>query len=152
MMRKIRLTESQLHKVIKESVKRILKETSNALQQRAYDAMSSYGQVERANRLNDTARTAAFNRGDKFIPNLSTRVARQNNYDDAYADNVNQDIKQGYNPKDDMFYNTYGDKTMPLDVKDFPKYRNPNDAKSAADNIRRLNPNTKWGDKNLYRL
>ena len=29
MMRKIRLTESQLHKVIKESVKRILKETNN---------------------------------------------------------------------------------------------------------------------------
>ena len=43
-MKRIKLTESQLHNVIKESVRKILRETSKELAQREYDALKRKGQ------------------------------------------------------------------------------------------------------------
>lgn len=51
---KIRLTESQLHKVIKESVQSILNEISYETARATYDKMEDMGQIKRAKKLSDT--------------------------------------------------------------------------------------------------
>ena len=52
-MSKIRLTESQLHKVIKESVNKILKELKGSTIQRAYNSALDQGRNDQAEHIAD---------------------------------------------------------------------------------------------------
>lgn len=64
----IRLTESDLHRIIKESVNNILNEISYGVAKSAYDKMKDLGQYERANNLERTFKKV--NDEDDAIYNL----------------------------------------------------------------------------------
>ena len=138
-MSKIRLTENQLHRVIKEAVKKVLKEEemdelSLDTMSSAYDKMWSKGQYDRARQLSRTARAGAENRGDFFSPNISQNTA-------SYTKNGYYMGK--YNADDDSFHEDSA-------RKDGMRTNNPKDAINRARNLKQLNPNTRY-NKNDFR-
>lgn len=54
MKQRIRLTESDLHRIVKESVNRILLELNRSTMQSAYDKMIQQGRRGQAASMNDT--------------------------------------------------------------------------------------------------
>ena len=68
---RIKLTESQLNKVIKESVEQVLNEISRGLAQRAYDEMVRRGQHERARDFANKYRNVY--KPERTIPDLPSR-------------------------------------------------------------------------------
>ena len=81
-MRRVRLTEGQLHNVIRESVNNILNEISDELKKRSYDKA-------RMLKRDDQATYFANSEGDKnghgagFIPDFNDKYAIDSNLYDA---------------------------------------------------------------------
>ena len=145
---KIRLTESQLKRVIKESVIRILKEDKmNELQmstmKNAYDKMFYNGQTDRAEKLRNTAFASASNRDDMLRPDISNGSARLRNVNSP--DNSDDSHSSRYNANDDMIYDNMGDRAQETDKNYYPRFKNAATARRMANNVRQLNPNTKYG-------
>lgn len=83
-MSKIRLTESQLHKVIKESVSKILKEISKEPIQRTYDVLRRKGQYG----IYDKRGNSYFNRAEDLRDNYNDVYNKDNNIDKDLSDNL----------------------------------------------------------------
>ena len=87
-MRRVRLTEGQLHNVIRESVNNILNEISDELKKRSYDKA-------RMLKRDDQAAYFANSEGDKnghgagFIPDFNDKYAIDSNDFKTYADYEN---------------------------------------------------------------
>lgn len=73
MRNKIRLTESQLHRVIKESVKRVLNEIDSSTVHNTMSSMSKAGAKERAQHIGDLA---AYNYGGPDLVDAGYTVGR----------------------------------------------------------------------------
>lgn len=148
-MKRIQLTESQLHQIIKEAVKKVINneqinEISLSTMNSAYKKMADKGQDYRAKRLIWTAEDGAINRDDALIPNIKNNTAYISNGNEPY--NFKQSHPK-YNGENDTFYDSRGIEPQNTDT---PRYDNPVMAKKMEKNIRQLNPNTKF-DKNDFR-
>jgi hypothetical protein len=151
-MKRIRLTESQLHRVIKESVNKIISELRLNTMQSAWEAMYNSDQKERADALKNTAIDGAKKRNDYLIPKIDRGYALVNIDKDSRPSNYTRNqMLQGYSSQDDDFINIHGDRGQALDSPDFPRYSNPKDARGMANNVRQLNPNTRYTDKGNFR-
>ena len=160
-MNKIRLTESQLHRVIKESVNRLLTELFLKTMNSAYKKLMDSGQEERAKQLRLTAAQSAQNRGDYYVPDIGNKTAMLNYLDPnvtKYADMNVLPRRVRYNGDiDKMQYKagTYFTKpqTCTINPRNYytnPHWNNDDDANKAFQSLRSLNPNTKF-NKNDFR-
>ena len=82
-MSKIRLTEAQLHRVIKESVKKILREIRKEPIQNTYDAFRRKGQYN----IYDKRGNSYFDRAEDLRDNYNNVYNKDNNTDNDLADN-----------------------------------------------------------------
>lgn len=89
-MKKIQLTESQLHRVIKESVKKILKEISKDTVQNTYDALRRKGQYN----IYDKRGNSYFDRSEEL----------RDNYNDVYNKDKDTDLDLNDNQTPEEFF------------------------------------------------
>ena len=86
MKRKIKLSESELNRVIKESVKNVLNEISYDLARRTYGAMRQRGQ---------------HNRAEEFACNYDNHYKTQNTMPDLMCDRLH--MKNGFKEKNQIY-------------------------------------------------
>ena len=150
-MRKIRLTESDLHNIVKESVKRALKEVSygavdragrNAMlkygeggERRYFDSMDSYNKLHgtSTDEFNDEgARTSSlsiqFCAGGQLLVTLRNKI-NTNPTRDSYLFDVDEDNWTGGN---------------------YPSELDRKSAKKVADAVSQMNDESKWADYHYY--
>lgn len=113
MKRKIKLSESELNRVIKESVKNVLNEISYGLARRTYKAMRDSGQR---------------NRAEDFAINYGTHYKTPNTIPDVSVDKLHM--------KGDNGWNTY-DRTN--DVNNLTPYQRTEDPKVAREYAKAYN-------------
>lgn len=142
MKKQIRLNESQLTNLIKESVKRVLSEISYPTAKSAYDKMMTMGQKERAARLAQTF--SEINDDDDAEYDIESDVLRMRNDSNPL---VNGGVYS--HDKDDggISAHFYGEN----DYDDTPV--RTNNVKSAKNRARHLNnfSGTQLHDKNMFR-
>ena len=88
-MRKVRLTEGQLHHVIRESVNNILNEISDELKKKSYEKAKRLGREDQADYFaNSQGDFDKFDRrhGGGFIPDFNDKYAIDSNDFKTYAD------------------------------------------------------------------
>ena len=89
-MKKIKLTENQLHRVIKESVKKILNEIGKDTAQSAYDKLYRKGQYgdtdKRGNRYSERAEDLRDNYNDVYGDDLEDNMTPEDFFDEICSE------------------------------------------------------------------
>ena len=115
-MRRIRLTEGQLHNVIRESVNNILNEISDELKAKAWAKAKKLGRKKQAAYFAGSEGSRDDNgvlHGAGFVPDFNDKYARKNKYFQTYAyvDKNNDDdptlISREHDPSYLDFYKEY---------------------------------------------